>query len=153
MVTIQEAWWHTQPGMSMASRRLYKTQMDWGNSGVICAGNKNLCIPHEEDKKWKHFIGRKKLSLLCLSFFQSMEDSFPEEKGKTVNTCCWRWHVVSTVTAVISVCWFFHQPDDLSDFHHYKHGWDRPIPSLLQHDESSGIKEVMVSTPYKIVVI
>lgn len=116
----------------MASCRFYKTQMDWGNPGVICAGNKNLWVPHEEDKRWKHFIGGKKLSLLCHSFIQSIEDSFTKENARPVNTCCWRWHSVPTVTAaVISVC---------CRFAPLQSGMGPPRPQSLQHDESSGIK-------------
>lgn len=102
VATVQEAGWDTQPGMSMASCRLHKTQMDWGNSGVICAGNKNLWVPHEEDKRWKHFMGRENCLFCATASFKVLKTNLEKERVRPVRVrpaeqekgkiSCWTWH-------------------------------------------------------------
>ena len=120
--------------------------MDWENPRVFVQATKILqaWVTCGEDERYKHFTEGKKVIFFVTQLHYTMLHKHIQRMGthlwkkrvRPVNSCCWRWYLVSTVTVPVTRCyqWF------AAETHHYKQAQDRPNRSSLQRDEGSGIK-------------
>lgn len=130
-------------GMSIASHKLYRIQMDWGNPKITCTGNKNLIFWSFSQRRWDvqtFHGGTNNLFCATASLHHASQahskdgDSFMEEKGKNNE------HLLPKMTFSVhcdGLCNFLLSV--VTNTCHYKQRWDHSNHRLLQHDERSDV--------------